>query len=151
MSKGNDTTWVGRKPTRRLEGMSDALSIAADLGFSEEFQNLSTTGDKGDVLIRVLREFTTVQKEIADLQVKLQGLKDGITRLWPVQSSSKCPEDKNVAHLTHVSEMEKKIETLARITMILKDVIWNKDRVIACLQLPYSWKQNFRNNSQNYS
>lgn len=35
-------------------------------------------------------------------------------------------EDKNVAHLTHVSEMEKKIETLARITTILKDVILNK-------------------------
>ncbi|RVW97374.1 AUGMIN subunit 2 [Vitis vinifera] len=32
-------------------------------------------------------------------------------------------EDKNVAHLTHVSEMEKKCETLARITAILKDVI----------------------------
>lgn len=35
-------------------------------------------------------------------------------------------EDKNVAHLTHVSEMEKKIETLSRITTILKDVIQNK-------------------------
>ena len=32
-------------------------------------------------------------------------------------------EDKNVAHLTHVSEMEKKIENLLRITTILKDVI----------------------------
>lgn len=31
-----------------------------------------------------------------------------------------------MAHLTHVSEMEKKIETLARITSILKDVIQNK-------------------------
>lgn len=31
-----------------------------------------------------------------------------------------------MAHLTHVSEMEKKIETLARITTILKDVIQNK-------------------------
>ncbi|KAF2292323.1 hypothetical protein GH714_019105 [Hevea brasiliensis] len=110
--------------------MSDALSIAADLGFAvarppsqEELQNLSTTtGEKGDDLIKVLRELTTVQREIADLQVELQGRKD----------------DKNVAHLTHVSEMEKKIETLARITTILKDVIQNKDRIIARLQQPYS-------------
>jgi len=35
-------------------------------------------------------------------------------------------DDKNVAHLTHVSEMEKKCESLARITAILKDVIQNK-------------------------
>ncbi|KAL4625934.1 hypothetical protein ACB092_05G059700 [Castanea dentata] len=77
----------------------------------EELQNLSTTtGEKGDDLIRVLRELTTIQRKIADLQVELQGRKD----------------DKNVAHLTHVSEMEKKIETLARIMTILKDVIQNK-------------------------
>lgn len=31
-----------------------------------------------------------------------------------------------MAHLTHVSEMQKKIETLSRITTILKDVIQNK-------------------------
>lgn len=31
---GSDSTWVGRKPMRRLGGMSDALSIAAELGFS---------------------------------------------------------------------------------------------------------------------
>lgn len=33
---GSDTgsTWVGKKPLRRIGGMSDALSIAADLGFS---------------------------------------------------------------------------------------------------------------------
>lgn len=127
---GSDTSWVGRKPIRRIGGMSDALSIAADLGFSvapppsqEELQNLSTgNGEKGDDLIRVLRELTTVGRKIADLQVELQGRKD----------------DKNVAHLTHVSEMEKKIETLARITTILKDVIQNKDRIIARLQQPYS-------------
>ncbi|XP_008808574.1 AUGMIN subunit 2-like isoform X2 [Phoenix dactylifera] len=47
-------------------------------------------------------------------------------------------DDKNVAHLTHVSEMEKKCESLARITAILKDVIQNKDRIIARLQQPYS-------------
>ncbi|GFY99089.1 major facilitator superfamily protein [Actinidia rufa] len=82
----------GKKPIRRLGGMSDALSIAADLGFSvpppplqEEIQNLSTNGEKGDDLIRALRELTTVQRKIADLQVELQGRK----------------EDKNVAHLTH--------------------------------------------------
>lgn len=34
MSMGNDSSWVGRKPLRRIGGMSDALSIAADLGFS---------------------------------------------------------------------------------------------------------------------
>lgn len=127
---GNDTTWVGKKPLRRLGGMSDALSIASDLGFAvpqpptqEELQNLSiSTGDKSDDLIRVLRELTTTQRKIADLQVELQGRKD----------------DKNVAYLTHVSEMEKKCETLARITTILKDVIQNKDRIIARLQQPYS-------------
>ncbi|KAH0646525.1 hypothetical protein KY284_034409 [Solanum tuberosum] len=127
---GSDSTWVGRKPMRRLGGMSDALSIAAELGFSvppppsqEEIQNLSTTtGENGDDLIRVLKELTAVQRKIADLQVELQGRK----------------EDKNVAHLTHVSEMEKKIETLQRITTILKDVIQNKDRIIARLQQPYS-------------
>ncbi|WCJ37496.1 AUGMIN subunit 2 [Euphorbia peplus] len=130
MSMGSDNTWVGRKPLRRIGGMSDALSIAADLGFSvaplpsqEELQNSSTvTGEKGEDLIRVLRELTTVQRKIADLQVELQGRKD----------------DKNVSHLTHVSEMEKKIETLSRITTILKDVIQNKDRIIARLQQPYS-------------
>ncbi|KAI3866698.1 hypothetical protein MKW92_048920 [Papaver armeniacum] len=130
MSMGNDSTWVGRKPTRRLGGMSDALSIAADLGFSvppppaqEDLQSLSaTTGEKSDDLIKVLRELTTVQRKIADLQVELQGRK----------------EDKNVAYLTHVSEMEKKCESLSRITAILKDVIQNKDRIIARLQQPYS-------------
>ncbi|XP_020253881.1 AUGMIN subunit 2, partial [Asparagus officinalis] len=96
-----------------------------DLGFSipppipEE--NLST-GDKSDELIKVLRELTSVQRNIASLQVELQGRKD----------------DKNVAHITHVSEMEKKCESLARITAILKDVIQNKDRIIARLQQPYS-------------
>lgn len=127
--QGSDSSWVGRKPLRRLGGMSDALSIAADLGFSvapppsqEDLQNLSAGGEKGDDLIRVLRELTSVQRKIADLQVELQGRK----------------EDKNVAHLTHVSEMEKKIETLSRITTILKDVIQNKDRIIARLQQPYS-------------
>ncbi|XP_054779691.1 AUGMIN subunit 2-like [Prosopis cineraria] len=130
MSMAGDSTWVGRKPLRRIGGMSDALSIASDLGFSvspppsqEELLNSSsTTGEKGEDLIRVLRELTTVQRKIADLQVELQGRKD----------------DKNVAHLTHVSEMEKKIETLGRITNILKDVIQNKDRIIARLQQPYS-------------
>lgn len=34
MAMGSDTSWVGRKPLRRIGGMSDALSIAADIGFS---------------------------------------------------------------------------------------------------------------------
>ncbi|CAH9092331.1 unnamed protein product [Cuscuta epithymum] len=127
---GSDSTWVGRKAVRRLGGMSDALSIASDLGFAispppsqEEIQSLSSgSGEKSDDLIRVLKELTDIQRKVADLQVELQGRK----------------EDKNVAHLTHVSEMEKKIETLARITTILKDVIQNKDRIIARLQQPYS-------------
>uniref|UniRef100_A0A0D9XUY2 Uncharacterized protein n=1 Tax=Leersia perrieri TaxID=77586 RepID=A0A0D9XUY2_9ORYZ len=34
--------------------------------------------------------------------------------------------------------MEKKCESLARITTVLKDVIQNKDRIIAWLQQPYS-------------
>lgn len=131
---GSESSWVGRKAVKRIGGMSDALSIAADLGFSispspsssssnEAFHNSSpTTAEKGEDLIRVLKELTSVQRKIADLQVELQGRKD----------------DKNVAHLTHVSEMEKKIETLARITTILKDVIQNKDRIIARLQQPYS-------------
>ncbi|OIV91381.1 hypothetical protein TanjilG_01999 [Lupinus angustifolius] len=122
---GNESNWVGKKPLRRIGGMSDALSIASDLGFSlspppSDLQN--STPEMGHDLIRVLRELTSVQRKIADLQVELQGRKD----------------DKNVAHLTHVSEMEKKIQTLARITTILKDVIQNKDRIIARLQQPYS-------------
>ncbi|CAJ2679150.1 unnamed protein product [Trifolium pratense] len=134
MSMTNESSWVGRKAVKRIGGMSDALSIAADLGFtvsstpsstsSHEPPQISspTNGEKGEDLIRVLRELTSVQRKIADLQVELQGRKD----------------DKNVAHLTHVSEMEKKIETLAKITTILKDVIHNKDRIIARLQQPYS-------------
>ncbi|KAL8130544.1 hypothetical protein V2J09_019699 [Rumex salicifolius] len=130
MSTGSDTSWVGKKPLRRVGGMSDALSIASDLGFhvslppsQEEMQNsASGTTEKDDDLVRVLRELTAVQRKIADLEVELRGRKD----------------DKNVAHLTHVSEMEKKCETLARITTILKDVIQNKDRIIARLQQPYS-------------
>ncbi|XP_074309252.1 AUGMIN subunit 2-like [Silene latifolia] len=120
MSTGSDTSWVGKKPLRRVGGMSDALSIASDLGFriaspQEELHN-------SDDLVRVLRDLTAVQRKIADLEVELRGRKD----------------DKNVAYLTHVSEMEKKIETLSRITTILKDVIQNKDRIIARLQQPYS-------------
>ncbi|CAF1822105.1 BnaC04g11720D [Brassica napus] len=135
MSMGSDSTWVGKKPIRRIGGLADALSIASDLGYavapppngfsdSEEYlQSLaSSNGERGDDLIRVLRELSSVQRKIADLQVELQGRKD----------------DKNVAHLTHVSEMQKKIETLSRITQILKDVIQNKDRIIARLQQPYS-------------
>jgi HAUS augmin-like complex subunit 2 len=42
----------------------------------EQLEKLSTTsGEKGDDLIRVLRELTAVQRKIADLQVELQGRK----------------------------------------------------------------------------
>ncbi|KAK1280650.1 hypothetical protein QJS04_geneDACA021246 [Acorus gramineus] len=130
MSIAGDSAWVGKKPPRRLGGMADALSIAADLGFSdppvqEYMQNLSnqtTMVEKEDDLIRVLRELTVVQRSVADLQVELQGRKD----------------DMSTAHLTHVSEMEKKCASLERITSILKDVIQNKERIIARLQQPYS-------------
>ncbi|WJX14652.1 AUGMIN subunit 2 [Trifolium repens] len=130
MSMSSESSWVRRKPMKRTGGMSYALSIATDLGFSvsrpssqEGLRNSSSaTGEKGEDLIKVLRELTTLQRKIADLQVELQGRKD----------------DKTVGHLTHVSEMEKKIETLSRITTILKDVIQNKGRIIARLQRPYS-------------
>ncbi|WOK99370.1 AUGMIN subunit 2 [Canna indica] len=130
MSVSSDTGFAtAKKPPKRLGGMAEALAIASDLGFpippvQEDQQSLSSSvsGDKGDDLIRVLRQLTTVQRNIANLQVELQGRKD----------------DKNVAHLIHVSEMEKKCESLARITAILKDVIQNKDRIIARLQQPYS-------------
>ncbi|KAF6165375.1 hypothetical protein GIB67_018819 [Kingdonia uniflora] len=73
MSMGGDPTGVGKKLLRRLGGMSDALSIALNLGFSiphpssstqeEDLQSLSTTtGDKSDNLIRVLRELTIAQR-----------------------------------------------------------------------------------------
>ncbi|XP_076937236.1 AUGMIN subunit 2-like, partial [Bidens hawaiensis] len=75
----------------------------------------------GDDLIRLLRELNVVQRQVSRLHVELQGRK----------------VDMNIAHLTHVSEMEKKIETLARITTILKGVIRNKDRIITRLQQPF--------------
>ncbi|XP_039817589.1 AUGMIN subunit 2-like [Panicum virgatum] len=112
-----------QKPAKRLGGMAEALAIAADLGFpAPPPQEDQGSTDKSDDLVRVLRELTIVQRNIANLQVELQGRKD----------------DKNIAHLTHVSEMEKKCESLAKITAILKDVIQNKDRIIARLQQPYS-------------
>lgn len=51
-----------------------------------------------------------------------------------------------MAHLTHVSEMEKKCETLARITTILKDVIQNKVVCLDCFQhhfFLYKYGKNF--------
>ncbi|KAL5231244.1 hypothetical protein ABZP36_030020 [Zizania latifolia] len=115
---------AAQKPAKRLGGMAEALAIAADLGFPAPpaQQDDQGSSDKSDDLVRVLRELTVVQRNIANLQVELQGRKD----------------DKNIAHLTHVSEMEKKCESLARITAILKDVIQNKDRIVARLQQPYS-------------
>ncbi|WOH05768.1 hypothetical protein DCAR_0625189 [Daucus carota subsp. sativus] len=129
MWKGDDSSSVNKKVPGRGGGFSDALSIAADLGFSvspapskEEAQNLYNDLEKGDDLIRVLTELTIVQRKIAELKVELQGRQD----------------DKNVAHLTHAREMEKKIESLRRSTSILKDVIQNKGRIITRLQQPYA-------------
>ena len=34
MGGSDSNTWVAKKPLKRLGGMSDALSLAADLGFS---------------------------------------------------------------------------------------------------------------------
>lgn len=61
-------------------------------------------------------------QNMANLQVELQG----------------CKDDKNVAHLTHISEMEKKCGSLVRMIVILKDVTQNKHSIIARLQQPYS-------------
>ncbi|XP_023772483.1 AUGMIN subunit 2 [Lactuca sativa] len=122
--QGSDGGGVERKP-RQLGGISDALSIASDLGFSVRSppsKKLSFSYDKKcEDFVRLLHELTMVQRKITDLHVELQGRK----------------EDMNVSHLTHVSEMEKKIETLARITRILRGVIQNKDRILARLHQPY--------------
>nr|XP_043630973.1 AUGMIN subunit 2-like [Erigeron canadensis] len=111
-----------RNPNRKLGGISDALAMASDLGYSryrprqspEDLQN-------GDDLVRLLRDLSTVHRKVSELHVELQGRK----------------EDMKVGHLTHVSEMEKKIETLARIATILKGFLQRKDRVIARLQQPF--------------
>ncbi|MQL85922.1 hypothetical protein Taro_018449, partial [Colocasia esculenta] len=123
-------TWgMGKKPPGRLGGMAEALSIASDLGFAipshqEDGQNRpsSLAKDKNDDFIKILSELASTQRDIATLQVELQGRKD----------------EKNVGHLTHVSGMEKKIESLTRMTAILKGVIQNKDWIIARLQQPCS-------------
>ena len=41
----------------------------------EELQNLSANGERGDDLVRVLRDLTAVQRKIADLEVELRGRK----------------------------------------------------------------------------
>lgn len=42
----------------------------------EELQSLaSSNGERGDDLVNVLRELSSVQRKIADLQVELQGRK----------------------------------------------------------------------------
>ncbi|MCI14938.1 hypothetical protein A2U01_0036073, partial [Trifolium medium] len=43
MSMTNESSWVGRKAVKRIGGMSDALSIAADLGFSVSSSPSSTS------------------------------------------------------------------------------------------------------------
>ncbi|KAI0510615.1 hypothetical protein KFK09_011223 [Dendrobium nobile] len=87
MSITGDPVWAGKKPSKRLGGMAEALSIASDLGFSippveEELKSSSSSsGDKSDELIRVLRELTVVQRSIANLQVELQGRKKQFSEL----------------------------------------------------------------------
>ncbi|XP_058739835.1 AUGMIN subunit 2-like isoform X2 [Vicia villosa] len=118
MSVSSASSSVGRKPVKRGGGMSTVLSIANDLGFSVSttssrggLQNSSpTTTEKDEDLIKVLRELAAIQRKIADLEIELQRRKD----------------DETSGYLTCVSEMEKKIETLSRITTILKDFIQNK-------------------------
>lgn len=125
---GGDMAWVGKRPARRLGGMADVLTMAADLGFPvPDTEGAVGEGGKGkganeEALVRVLRELSTVQRNLANLQVELQGRQD----------------DERVAHLTHVSEIKKKSEALAKTTATLQDVIHNKDRIIARLQQPYS-------------
>ncbi|KAJ7297371.1 hypothetical protein O6H91_Y060900 [Diphasiastrum complanatum] len=78
---GQDIGWVGKKPLRRLGGMADALAMATELGYSVPqedaiaVQNGSALGgsDKSEALVRVLRELTSVQRNLANLQVELQG------------------------------------------------------------------------------
>ncbi|BBN15411.1 HAUS augmin-like complex subunit 2 [Marchantia polymorpha subsp. ruderalis] len=132
MAMADAASWGSkRNPARRLGGMSDALSLAADLGLctppvqDDGAQNGSPIAmgpGSADALVRVLRELTTIQRNLVNLQVELQGRQ----------------EDERVAHLTHVGEIEKKMQALAKTTATLKDVIQNKDRIIARLQQPYS-------------
>ncbi|XP_074565817.1 AUGMIN subunit 2-like isoform X2 [Curcuma longa] len=65
--------------------MAEAVAIASDLGFrvnpvQEGQRNLSNSicGDKGGDLIRVIRQLTAAQRNIANFQVELQGRKDRI-------------------------------------------------------------------------
>ncbi|XP_024993058.1 AUGMIN subunit 2-like isoform X3 [Cynara cardunculus var. scolymus] len=79
---GSDSRWVEEKPTRQNGGMSDALSIAAHIGFpvlSPPSQNLSfRIGETSYDFIRILHELTTLQGKVSDLQVQLHGRKDRI-------------------------------------------------------------------------
>ncbi|MCI04899.1 haus augmin-like complex subunit 2 [Trifolium medium] len=87
MLMSSKSSWVRRKPVKRIGGMSNALSIATHLGFSVStpspqvgLQNSSlATREKDDDLIEVLRELITVQRKIADLQVELRGRKVSLT------------------------------------------------------------------------
>ncbi|CAA7041238.1 unnamed protein product [Microthlaspi erraticum] len=110
MSMGSDSTWVGTKPIRRIGGLSDSLSIASDLGYA-----------------------VAPPPSQEELQNLASSNGDSIRVLGELSA-----DEKNVAHLTHASEMQKMIETLSRMTQILNNVIQNKDRVIARLQQPYS-------------
>ncbi|EFJ17288.1 hypothetical protein SELMODRAFT_115170 [Selaginella moellendorffii] len=121
-AQAGDMGWVGKKPLRRLGGMADALAIATELGYSVQQEDAVQNAGKNDALVSALRELMVVQRALANLQVELQGRQD----------------DESVSHLTHVSGIEKKCQALARTTTKLKDVIQNKDRIIARLQQPYS-------------
>ncbi|URE06974.1 hypothetical protein MUK42_21274 [Musa troglodytarum] len=97
--------------------------ISGDRNLGQAEMSVSSdTGGAGKMLPRLLGGMGEALAIASDLGVPIP----------PVQ------DDKNVAHLTHFSEMEKKCKSLARITAILKDVIQNKDRINARLQQPYS-------------
>ncbi|KAL2620559.1 hypothetical protein R1flu_000764 [Riccia fluitans] len=120
-----------RNPARRLGGMSEALSLAADIGLclppvqdegSPNVAQISPGPGGPDELVRILRDLTAAKQKLLKLEVELKGRE----------------ADKKMAHLTHVTEIERKTRALAKTTATLKDVIQNKDRIIARLQQPYS-------------
>ena len=132
-------------------------------------------GASEEALVRVLRELATVQRNLANLQVELQGRQvqsflpsfcfsvfscgpgfdmaihcitsthlalkisfswfielsdekhggDNVGKYWLLRLLG-VKDDERVAHLTHVSEIKKKSEALAKTTATLQDVIHNK-------------------------
>ncbi|GKE13354.1 augmin subunit 2-like protein [Tanacetum coccineum] len=94
--KGNESNLAGRKPTRKLGGMSDVLAIATDLGYSR-FRPPTSQDDlnSGYDLIRLLRDLTTVQRKVAELHVELQGRRYEGRSLDACERNGK--EDRNVS------------------------------------------------------